>query len=466
MNERPSIPLPTASAWELTEYYRRLKAAIIALEAAYEEGDLENALDDPERALLLGGEILDSYRRLLRVRNPRATAFRRNSIHALLEPVKELLSEPRRWYTASDATPVEAAEPPSTSVGMVESPSARGETVDLPSTMVEPPSTAVEPPAPPAPTPDELVTHENLNDVDLNGEDANLSEVALASAVDSNPAWWEVPSLGPSLVQVVRATGPSGEVMLRIDQAIAVRAWGIGLEIDDQPTADAVATMLLRLAIHRVAMDLRGLEDIERWLARRPAAGAASDDIHIVPDILGRRFEQLMLDILNEHEPMARRAPLVEDFIEKTDLRIQVPDLNRRRGARIQVTQTTFQERLEQKLARIRNLKEFIILSPRTLADALDHEEGMELLSPADLDHFWSSFSRPPMTVDEMAAGIKRIFSKAMDRGDEDPRGPIAFVPEPLRRLVVAYVTAEAYRSTSELRDRESRQGRWHRRRR
>jgi len=90
----------------------------------------------------------------------------------------------------------------------------------------------------------------------------------------------------------------------------------------------------------------------------------------------------------------------------------------------------------------------------------------MELLSPADLDHFWSSFSRPPMTVDEMAAGIKRIFRKAMDRGDEDPRGPIAFVPEPLRRLVVAYVTAEAYRSTSELRERESRQGRWHRRRR
>jgi hypothetical protein len=213
-------------------------------------------------------------------------------------------------------------------------------------------------------------------------------------------------------------------------------------------------------------MDLRGLEDIERWLARRPAAEDASDDIHIVPDILGRRFEQLMLDILNEHEPMARRAPLVEDFIEKTDLRIQVPDLNRRRGARIQVTQTTYPERLEQKLARIRNLKEFIILSPRSLADALDHEEGMELLSPADLSHFWSSFSRPPMTVDEMAAGIKRIFRKAMDRCDEDPRGPIAFVPEPLRRLVVAYVTAEAYRSTSELRERESRQGRWHRRRR
>jgi len=460
MSERPFLPLPTASPWELPEYYRRLKAAIIALEAAYEEGDLDSALDDPERGFLLGGEIIDSYRRLLRIRNPRATAFRRNSIHALLEPVKELLSEPRRWYLAADATPAEAspaeATPaegtPAVAAGPADEPAAPGAEAGAPSSEANPLLDA---------TPEDGATHG-----DLVGEDANHSEVALASAVDSNPAWWEVPSLGPPKVQLIRATRPAGEVTQRIDQAIAVRAGGSGLEIADQPTADAVATMLLRLAIHRVAMDLRGLEDIERWLARRPAAEDASDDIHIVPDILGRRFEQLMLDILNEHEPMARRAPLVEDFIEKTDLRIQVPDLNRRRGARIQVTQTTYPERLEQKLARIRNLKEFIILSPRSLADALDREEGMELLSPADLSHFWSSFSRPPMTVDEMAAGIKRIFRKAMDRGDEDPRGPIAFVPEPLRRLVVAYVTAEAYRSTSELRERESRQGRWHRRRR
>jgi hypothetical protein len=436
MNERPPLPLPTASAWELADYYRRLKAAIIALEAAYEEGDLASALEDPEHGELLGGEIIDSYRRLLRIRNPRATAFRRNSIHALLEPVKELLSEPRRWYAASDATPDQAG-------------AGAGNDAALP---------ANEAGGEPAGNAD--------RDVADKEEDASESDVAVASAIDSNPAWWEVPSLGPSQVQIIRATGPAGEVALRIDQAIAVRAWGIGLEIDDPPTADHVATMLLRLAIHRVAMDLRGLEDIERWLGRRPAAGEASNDIHIVPDILGRRFEQLMLDILNEHEPMARRAPLVEDFIEKTDLRIQVPDLNRRRGARIQVTQTTYPERLEQKLARIRNIKEFIILSPRSLADALDHEEGMELLSPADLSLFWSSFPRLPMTVEEMAAGLKRIFRKAMDKSDEDPRGPIAFVPEPLRRLVVAYVTAEAYRSTSELRERENRQGRWHRRRR
>ncbi len=414
MTEPAPIRLPAVSAWELPEYYRRLKAAIIALEAAWEEGDLVSALDDPEHGAVLGGEILASYRRLLKRRDPRATAFRRNSIHALLEPVKELLLEPRRDFPASDATPPAAAA---------------------------------------------------AIDIDTGEPESSAPPGAADPEIDPDVEWWELPSLAPGRVKLIRAEGPEGETLLRIDQAIAARAWGIGLEFEDPLVADAVATLLVHLAIHRVAMDLRGLEDIERWLERRPAAEAAGDSIHIVPDILGRRFEQLMLDILNEHEAIARRAPLVEDFVEKTDLRVHVPDLNRRRGARIQVTQTTYPERLEQKLARIRNVNEFIILSPRSLADALDHEEGMELLTPSDLDEFWSSFQRPPMTVEEMAAGIKRIFRKAMDRADEDPRGPIAFVPGTFRRLVVAYVTAEAYRSTSELRRRENRVGRRRRRR-
>ncbi len=441
MSDRPYIPPPAVSAWELTDYYRRLKAAIIALEAAYEEGDLESALEDPEYASVLGGEIMASYRRLLRVRDPRATPFRRNSIHALLEPVKELLSDPRRWFAAQDATPAD--------------PIAAG---DQAAPEVQPPPTVVEPAAADRDAPPD-------GDIEPGTAETDQNEVLHASAADNGPDWWEITSTSPSHIRLVRTLAPTGEVTLRIDQTIAVRAWGIGFDFDDPPAADAVATMLARLAIHRVAMDLHGLEDIERWLKRHPEAEAASEAIHIVPDILGRRFEQLMLDILNEHQPIARRAPLVEDFIEKTDLRVQVPDLNRRRGARIQVTQTTFPERLEQKLSRIRNVKEFIILSPRSLADALDHEEGMELLSPSALDHFWSCFSRPPMTVEELAGGIKRIFRKAMDRADEDPRGPLAFVPESLRQLVVAYVTAEAYRSTTELREREQRQGRWRRRR-
>ena len=45
-----------------------------------------------------------------------------------------------------------------------------------------------------------------------------------------------------------------------------------------------------------------------------------------------------ILDILNEDERYARVAPLIEDFLEKTDLRVRYPRLKRKRGGRVQVT--------------------------------------------------------------------------------------------------------------------------------
>jgi hypothetical protein len=403
MSER-SPTQPTVGAWELQTYYRQLKSAIIALEAAWEEGRIDGALADPEIARTVGQDILTSYRRLKRYRHPQTTAFRRNSVHALLEPAKELLYPPQTWFPARVLTSTAEVEPPD--------------------------ATATEP--------------------------------------DPQETWWHGCPLPLPKIQRVRTKGPDGELTLHINQVIAARAWGLGFEFDDQAAADSVATMLVHLALHRVATDLRDLEDIELWLERRlrrqaaEAGGDAQDcaDIHIVPDIPGRRFEQLMLDILNEREPIARRAPLFEDFVEKTDIRVQVPGLNRRRGARIQATQMTFPERLEEKLSRIRRVNEFIILSPSSLADALDREEGTELLSPSDLDGFWSCFPRPPMTVEELARSLKRLLLSTMDHAAEDPRGPMARVPLSLRHLVGAFVAAEAFRTTSELRARERQTGR------
>jgi hypothetical protein len=395
-NEQWPAAEPTVAAWELKAYYRRLKSAIIAFESAWEEGTIETALADRELAQMVGRDILASYDRLRQHRRPRTTAFRRNSIHALLEPVKELLSEPRRRFPASP--------------------------------LAVPPSAVAE----------------------------------LENETDLLAVWWQESPLPLPAIRQIATVGPQGELALTIDQVIAARTWGIGFEFDDPAAADSVATLLARLALHRVAADLRDLEDIELWLELhlRRQDEEVSPDTHIVPDIPGRRFEQLMLDVLNEQAPVARRAPLYEDFVEKTDLRIHVPGLNRRRGARIQVTQTTFQDRLEEKLARIRRVNEVIILSPRSLADALDQEEGLELLSPSELDRFWGSFPRLPMTVGELAKSVKRSFLAAIRKPHDDPRGPTAQVPEPLRHLVVTYVTADAYRTTSELRERERRSGR------
>jgi hypothetical protein len=392
--------MPIVQAWELERYYRALKSAILTLEEAWADGTLSTRLEDQELLRVVGPEIGAIYGQVARSRSKGPTPLRRNSIHAILEPVKEVLSEPQRAFRA---TKIELTPPRAESQAAEPDPVAE---LDAP-----------------------LVT---------------------------------------SPLKAIAVETPSGPIRLPIAQVAAVRAWGIGFEFDDPEVANAAAQTLVDLTLHRVAVDLRDLVDIERWLRRRTAARATAagatatateELVHIVPDAGGRLFEQLILDLLNEEQLVARRAPLREDFIEKTDLRVHVPRLNRRRGARVQVTQTIFQNRLEQKLARIPRVNEFVILSPRSLAEALDHEAGTELLSPADLDVFWAMFPRPPIDIEEMARGLKQILAAAMAQPITDPRGPLALVPEPLRRLVRSFVAAEAYRTTSELREREQRDG-------
>jgi hypothetical protein len=387
---------PHVQAWELPAYYRALKSAILSFEEAWTEGTLPAALADPELQRVVGPGIAAIYGQLQRSRARGPTPFRRNSIHAILEPVKELLSDPERSFSAVDST-------------------AR-----------------TQPPPPPA------------------------ADADFGVALPTSP------------LREIEVAGLLGPVRLSMDQVAAARAWGVGFEFEDPTTADAVAQWFVDFTLQRVAVDLRDLEDIERWLRRRRATRPAPGDdlIHIVPDAAGRRFEQLMLDLLNEERLVARRAPLREDFIEKTDLRVHMPGLNRRRGARVQVTQTTFQDRHEQKLARIPRVNEFVILSPRTLADALDRESGTELLAPGDLELFWAMFPQPPIDVEEMARGLRQLFTAAVGRPTDDPRGPLTRVPPPLRQLVRAFVTSEAYRTTSELRERERRDGPRYRRKR
>ena len=390
---------PCVQAWELEGYYRALKSAILTFEDAWADGTLDSQVEDPELLKVVGPEIGASYAQVARSRSKVPTAFRRNSVHAILEPVKELLSEPQRVFRAArvEITPAHAEAPAAT-------------------------------------------------------------ESEPEDALDA-----------PLLVSPLRAIAvetSAGSVRLPIAQVAAVRAWGIGFEFDEPAVADQVAQTLVDLTLHRVSVDLRDLVDIERWLRRRKGASAPAELVHIVPDAGGRLFEQLMLDLLNEEQLTARRAPLREDFIEKTDLRVHVPRLNRRRGARVQVTQTTFQDRLEQKLARIPRVNEFVILSPRSLADALDREDGTEWLSSVELEQFWAMFPRPPIDLEEMAQGLRQLFAAAMAQPTADPRGPLAQVPAPLRRLTRAFVAAEAYRTTSELREREQRDGPRFRRRR
>ena len=80
--------MPSVQAWELERYYRALKSAILTLEEAWADGTLATRIADPDLLQVIGPEIAASYGQLARSRTLRPTPFRRDSIHAILEPVK------------------------------------------------------------------------------------------------------------------------------------------------------------------------------------------------------------------------------------------------------------------------------------------------------------------------------------------------------------------------------------------
>jgi len=388
-SQPPAIP-----PWDLPNYYRRLKATILKLENAWEAGDLGDALSDTEVTTMVGPRVVASYRHLLESGTPARSGFRRDSIHAILEPLKELLADPRHVFRAR----VDRTEVPALETGLEESPTAP-------------------------------------------------QGAGVADALPRN---------SPIRTVVVPVTG--GERHLRLHHLVGARFWGIGFEFDDPEDEAVVVRTLVGLAVRRLAADLEGLFAVERWLRGRPKLRGVA---RIVPDQEGRRFEQLMLDILNEGSYIARRASLSEDFLEKTDLRVHPPGLTRRHGARVQVTQTIHRAHLQQKLSRIRRVNEFIILSPSSLADALSGPEGEEMLNRAELKALWECLPFVPATVEDLGVLIKERFLNTYALIGEDPQGPAEQVPDPLRLLVQRYVMRESFRSTTELRERErqSREG-------
>lgn len=385
----PTVPEPLLEPWELPERYRGLKASILKLEEAWEAGDLKTALKDPATETAVGKGIQKAYRKLLRTGPPRKNNFRRDSIHAIFQPLKELLQTPRTVYPAEPWVP-----PPVQETGSEDAPPGR-----------------------------------NLLVVD------GVEAEAFTDA---------------------KVLGDEAQPVLSVRQLMDLRFWNIGVEFEDDRHGRWFVSELFAEARRRLAVDLVGLIEIEGWLRRRPKLKGS---VHIVPDVHGRGFEQLMIDILNENRFAAERAPLVEDFLEKTDLRVHVPGVRRRKGSRVQVTSTTHPVRLGQKLSRIHHIEEFVILSPRILAETMVGPHGEDLLHRGEITALWECLPYPPAQVEELAAMIRDLLLTAEKRTGEHPWGPAAFVPQPVRRLIQAFVESDARRATKALRERERREG-------
>ena len=259
-----------------------------------------------------------------------------------------------------------------------------------------------------------------------------------------------LPEPEPTAVRGLRVTVGERVLGLRLDQVLAARTWEIGFQLPE-PAVASLEQTVHSWALRRLAADLRDLRKVEK--------GANPHWIDDHPDIVANetacRFEQLMIDILNEHRHVAHHAPLLEDLCQKTDLRVNFPALDRRRGARVQVTAVLNPHELAAKVQKIPHSEEMVILSPLHLAEAVGRPDLEPWLPTTDTARFWDCFPSRPVTPGALARGLNGIFFQALAAADgdlPDPRGPMGLVPEAVRHFVQASVTAEALRSTQELR--------------
>ncbi len=232
-----------------------------------------------------------------------------------------------------------------------------------------------------------------------------------------------------------RVRWPGGVVRLRRDQILSARLWGVGLRFADGDRAQA-ATLLLHAAANAVREAVEGVRKAEQRRGR----------LHVCDHGYGRRFEWLALDILNEERHVATRAALAEDLFEKTDLRLRVAGLHE--TARVQVSAVTGRSLHERKVAAIPRPEELVLLTPRTLAIALDRPDAAELLAAAEIQRLRQRCGGVGHDrVEWLARGLHGFLKAAIARATEHPVGPLAFVPDPIRRFTRAFAAREARRA-------------------
>lgn len=203
-----------------------------------------------------------------------------------------------------------------------------------------------------------------------------------------------------------------GAVALPVEAQVRARAWGAGFTPAVEAAAQAAADA-------RLVTDLRGVSTIA---TAHHGVPAFSDDR------LGAALERLMHDVLALRWP-TRFAPLLEDALEQTDLRVKVPG-HSKRGVRVQVGASLPGARHARKLARAKRAG-VVLLSPATLAQGVERVPGAAALLP-------------PGGLAVQARAIRDQLTQAIARPVAEPGGPAARLPAPIHGLVAWVVVGGA----------------------
>jgi len=253
--------------------------------------------------------------------------------------------------------------------------------------------------------------------------------------------WLLIDDAPPSLV----ARYYQGDVTLRPDQVFSVRKWGIGFSFKDDTLDRFYMDSLIDWARRRLADNIKNLWNIE--------ATYLSNQSNLEVEAkwssgrLGGHFEHLMLEVLNEDASIARFAPLAEDILEKTDLRVQFPRVHQKLGSRVQVSLLADPAIHDQKVKALYFRDEFIILTPLELARCAIHPPSLPQFELLTRDDFWRPLGGRCDSVNELASRFYQLFVEALSFPTAHPLGPLWNIPPKVRQFIRAFTEYRAVKA-------------------
>ena len=105
-------------------------------------------------------------------------------------------------------------------------------------------------------------------------------------------------------------------------QISSCRSWGIWFDFKNPKLDTRLTSILLSNTLERLASDLSCIDQMERALLR---GGTKLDEARMNACGVGVDFARIIHDVLNEDAHVANFAKLIEDVMERTDLRLHYP---------------------------------------------------------------------------------------------------------------------------------------------
>ena len=235
------------------------------------------------------------------------------------------------------------------------------------------------------------------------------------------------------------------EILLRADQAFSAHRWGTWFDFDDEALERFYTAFLIYRALNRLASNIKYLWNIEATFLS--GFSRLSADVAWQSGGRGGRFEELMMDILNEEALVARPATLAEDILERTDLRVSGSGITIKEGARVQVSLTAIPELHDRKVRSLMVPEEFVILTPLEFARSAVHPPTHKLFDTFNWDEFWSALGGR-RSVHELARQLHALFHDALSIPPRHPLGPMWHIPSPLRKFIRLHTRQRAEKSS------------------